>query len=373
MPFQIVRNDITNMQVDAIVNSANPKAVIGSGVDSAIYRKAGLARLFIKRRQIGEILPGECAVTPAFDLPAKVIIHTVGPVWVDGNSGEKELLYRCYENVLMAAKKEKCKSIAFPLISSGNYGFPKSEAIQIAMNAVSSFLVKHDMMVYLVVYDKRALELSEKLFQDIESYIDEHYIDAEKKRMQEFWDAEDQCMLEERYILHECNMSRIRLDRRNTPENAASSPIPSASIPQAQSYAAPKSASRKPASRKKRSLEDVMVQLGETFQERLLRLVDEKKMSDVEVYKKANIDRKLYSKIRCNVNYKPKKKTALALAIALELNLDETKDLLGRAELALSPSSKFDLIISYFIQNQVYDIYTINMALFNYDQPILGD
>ncbi len=354
MPFQIVRNDITKMQVDVIVNSANPQPVIGSGVDAAIYRGAGSEKLLAKRKKIGVISTGECAVTPAFELPAKKIIHTVGPIWQGGNFDEKNFLYKCYENALLTARTLRYKSIAFPLISSGVYGYPKAEAIQIAINAISEFLMKYDMLVYLVVYDHNAFQISGKLFQNIESYIDEHYIDTAKSQLHSYWETSDAS------IPYDNREAQRRLVYQTSDRSAYE----------------PKEMSvlqKKPTIKRKRNLEDVVGQLGETFQQCLFRLMDEREMTDVEVYKKANIDRKLFSKIRCNANYKPKKKTALALAIALELNLDETRDLLGRAELALSPSSKFDLIISYFIQNEVYDIYTINMALFQYEQPILGE
>lgn len=346
MPFKIVRDDITKIKADAIVNTANPEPGYAGGTDRAIYEAAGAGELLEERRKIGQLTAGQAAITPAFALDAKYIIHTVGPQWMGGTHGESDLVRECYMRSCQLAAEYECESIAFPLISSGINGYPKGEAIQAAVTAISRFLIDHEMMVYLVVFDQQSFALSGRLYQGIDSYIDEHYV--EHKRKTEY--LEDQC---NRMIPREVRQSEDRapLIMPNDQRTVMSSPM----VP------------------KKRSLDEVMAQLGETFQERLLRLIDEKQMKDVEVYKKANLSRKLFSKIRCNVNYKPTKKTAVALAIALELSLDETKDLLGRAEMALSPSSKFDLIIEYFIENQVYDVYTINVALFQHKQPILGE
>lgn len=358
MPFKIVRNDITKIKADAIVNTANPKPRFASGTDAAIYTAAGKMELLQARMAIGDIAVGEVAVTPAFKLEAQYIIHTVGPAWQDGRYGEFDKLYSCYEKSLNKAKELECKSIAFPLISTGVYGFPKDEALQIAMRAISKFLMDNDMQVTLVVFDKKSFELSGKLFAGVDEYIDEHYVKMQTDSEYNFiYEHHDDSELE-----------FVRLRRRGVCielyEDESESAILEEDLAEESMIArAPMSA----------NLDDIVENLGETFQERLLQLVDEKGLTDVEVYKKANIDRKLFSKIRCNVDYKPKKKTAVALAIALELDLKETEDLLGRAEIALSPSSKFDLIIRYFISNQIYDVYTINMALFKHNQPILGE
>lgn len=353
MPFQIVRNDITKIKADIIVNTANPKPRFASGTDSAIYEAAGKNKLLQARMEIGNITVGNVAVTPAFRLDAKYIIHAVGPAWEDGEHGEVESLSSCYEKSLCMAKELQCESIAFPLISTGVYGFPKDKALQIAISVISKFLMENDMKVMLVVFDRKSFELSGKLFTEVNEYIDEHYVQEQSaieynmSHLSETRDRYVRRYMEEEEILlpNNCEMS---LPLELTEECVSEVCMPE-------------------------SLDDVMSHIGETFQERLLRLIDERNVSDVEVYKKANIDRKLFSKIRCNTDYKPKKKTAVALAIALELNLSETEDLLGRAEIALSPSNKFDLIIRYFIMNQVYDIYTINLALFQHEQPMLGE
>lgn len=379
MPFRIVRNDITKMRVDAIVNTANPFPIYADGSDTAVYEAAGAEQLLNERKKIGVMKIGQAAITPAFALDAEYIIHTVGPVYWNGNEGEAELLYSCYENSLLLAAEKECESIAFPLISTGTYGYPKDEAIQIALAAINKFLTKEDMLVYLVVFDEESFSVSKKLFSDIDAYIDQNYV---------------QEALEYEYFF----------DGIPVPDMAANCPDFSEKIPPAFGMPVPKKGAKKlekaaaqcmpgvneafvqyegtrsPKIKEtfiykadSRSLNDVMAELSETFQERLLRLIDEKGFSDVEIYKKANLSRKLFSKIRCNPDYRPKKMTAIALAIALELNLDQTIDLLGRAEMALSPSSKFDVIIKYFIEREIYDIYTINLALFEHEQPILGE
>lgn len=356
MPFQIVRNDITKIKADIIVNTANPKPRFASGTDSAIYEASGKDELLQARKEIGEIAVGDVAVTPAFRLEAKYIIHTVGPVWEGGEQGELAFLSSCYEKSLSMAKELQCESIAFPLISTGVYGFPKDKALQIAISVISKFLMGNDMKVILVVFDRKSFELSGKLFDGVDEYIDEHYVN-----MQSEIEYNMPCISEASIEYSERRSSRcIEENISYYVEEEDSEPLKSFEECRSKDSMA-------------ESLEDIMSHIGETFQQRLLRLIDERNITDVEVYKKANIDRKLFSKIRCNVDYKPKKKTAVALAIALELDLSETEDLLGRAEIALSPSNKFDLIIRYFITNRVYDIYAINLALFQHEQPTLGE
>jgi O-acetyl-ADP-ribose deacetylase (regulator of RNase III) len=351
VPFKIIRNDITKVKADAIVNTANPKPIYADGTDAAVYEAAGKEELLAARKEIGEILAGEVAVTPAFGLPADYIIHTVGPVWIDGKSGEFNTLASCYEKSLHKAVELKCRSIAFPLISTGVYGFPKDKALQIAISVISRFLLANEMDVILVVFDRRAFELSGKLFQDVDAFINENDVSLKQKKEYSAYESgsREEKYLREEQIRRAEEVSCLQPELDFMPIQA-----PIAEDPD-------------------RSLDDVIEEIGETFQQRLLHLIDERGLSDVEVYKRANMDRKLFSKIRCKEDYKPKKKTVLALAIALELDLKDTRDLLGRAELALSPSSKFDLIVEYFISRGVYDIYTINMALFQHQQPILGE
>ncbi|WP_434310325.1 macro domain-containing protein [Hominifimenecus sp. rT4P-3] len=315
MPIQIVRNDIINMRCDAIVNAANPTLQGGGGVDGAIHRAAG-PELQKECAALGGCRVGEAKITKGYRLPCKYIIHTVGPRWLSGILGKKELLASCYRKSLRLAQEYGCESIAFPLISTGAYGYPKDQALQVAIHEISKFLFTYDMLVYLVVYDKDCFQISKKLVRDIREYIDEFYVET---------------------------------------HFVARSAAFSSALPQAT-----------------QNLEEAIRQIDESFSQMLLRKIDEKGMTDAECYKKANIDRKLFSKIRSDVNYRPSKITAIAFAIALELSLDETKDMLMKAGYALSHSNKFDIIIEFFIKKGNYNIFEINEALFAFDQPLLG-
>lgn len=336
MPLEIIRNDITKVHADAIVNAANTSLLGGGGVDGAILRAAG-SELLAECRTLGGCEIGQAKITKGYKLPAKYVIHTVGPVWHGGNDNEEELLADCYKNSLALAKEHSLESIAFPLISSGAFGYPKDRALKTANSIIGDFLLSSDMTVYLVVFDKAAFTLSEKLFSSITQYIDDKYIEEHP--------VDRYNRLDERHILKEYCIEEPML-----------SPMePSV-----------------PVAKRKRSLDDVVKHMDETFSQMLLRLIDEKGMTDAETYKKANIDRKLFSKIRNDINYKPSKPTAIAFAVALRLNLDETKDLLLKAGFALSHSSKFDIIIQYFLDEGNYNIFEINEALFAFDQNLLG-
>lgn len=341
MPFEIIRNDITKMPVDIIVNAANTGLKMGGGVCGAIFAAAGADKLQAECDRIGGCDVGAAVITDGYRLPAKQIIHTVGPIWQGGGANEARLLHNVYTNSLNLALKHACKSIAFPLISSGIYGYPKDQALKIAVAAISEFLLRHEMMVYLVVFDKKAFAFSEKLFSDIEKYIDDHYV--------------------EEHLVSERHLEEEEYEARNLKEVRMIYPAPQRQ---------PMTPSPQPTV--SRSLEDVLGHLDDSFSEMLIRLIDQKGMTDVETYKKANVDRKLFSKIRSKKDYSPSKATAIAFAIALELNLDETHDLLGRAGYALSHSNAFDLIIEYFINAENYNIYEINEALFAFDQALLG-
>ena len=339
MPFAIVRNDITNMRVDAIVNSANPRPVVGLGTDSAIHQKAG-PRLLAARQKIGPIAPGQAAVTRAYDLQAKYVIHTVGPVWDGGRYGEEALLRGCYDNSLALARAKGCRSVAFPLIATHNYGFPRDRALQIAVSAFSSFLLEHEMEIYLVVFDRSAFQLSETLFHNVESFIDQHYVDT--------W---------EKAVYGPAGNPPLQRKGRRQDRDLYAGSILSEAVP-----CAPKAA----------SLEDMLRQEDAGFTETLLKLIDRAGKKDSEVYKRANLSKQHFSKIRNNPGYKPTKPTALALAVALELDLEDTRDLIGRAGYALTNSSKFDLILRYFIENRNYNVVEINCVLFDHDQSLLG-
>ena len=344
MPFEIIRGDITEIKADAIVNTANPDPVIGSGVDAGIHRKAG-PKLLEDRKKIGPIAAGQAAVTRAYELDAKFVIHAVGPVWEGGGRGEEALLRQYYDNALAMAAKKRCASVAFPLLSAGNYGFPKAAALQIAINAFSAFLTDHEMRIILVVFDRDAFTLSEKLFQSVHSYINEHYI---RQKLRE----ESTASNHPDYAV-----------RPMPPPMAAQAPAPKAAFTMPMASAPAAAPAR---------LKDMLQKTDAGFSETLLKLIDRTGKKDAEIYKKANIDRKLFSKIRSNPTYKPSKATALAFAIALELDLNETRDFIGRAGYALTHSSKFDIIVEYFILQKNYNVMELNETLFAFDQPLIG-
>ncbi len=453
MPFRIIRADITRVIADAIVNTANPEPTYAAGTDYAIYTAAGAEKLLAERKKIGRISPGEAAVTPAFNLHAKYIIHTVGPAWIDGDHDEIDTLASCYRNALLLARQLSCASIAFPLISTGIYGFPKDEALTVALDCIREFLDENEMDVTLVVFDKTSFALSSSLSKSIEQFIDENYVagyrgyaypdrrergtqmrseemrrrgeslrvgrksakdsqerdnskgvqkekprgskkDKRKELPRDSGDYEKKQKFLNLFTTKPKHSERreaeeieedLSFDASYAPSEAEgyapsepaasafllSSPAPSASLPpvEASSELVSSTSSYDVAGR---SLQDLMNNVGETFQQCLLRMIDERGLTDAQVYKKANIDRKLFSKIRCNEYYTPTKRTALSLAIALGLNLDETVDLLGRAGFALSPSSKTDLIVKYCIVNKIYDMFKINSILFHYDQQTFG-
>ena len=335
MPLIIVRNDITKMPVDAIVNAAKESLLGGGGVDGCIHRAAG-PELLAECRTLGGCKTGDAKITKAYRLPCRYVIHTVGPVWNSGSHGEREQLVSCYQTSLALAKEYQCETVAFPLISSGIFGYPKDQALRVAVDTIGEFLLHNDMTVYLVIFDRKAYQISGKLFADIAEYIDDHYVDAHTDSLQE------------------------RLRRMNAPESRSKAICESAILAP---MMAPKAAG---------GLDDLLAHLDAGFSETLLKLIDRSGKKDAEVYKKANVDRKLFSKIRNNPDYRPSKSTAIALAIALELDLDETRDLIARAGYALSASSKFDVIIEYFIGQKKYDIFEINEALFAFDQSLLG-
>ena len=343
MPFKIVRNDITKVKADVIVNTANPNPICASGTDLAIYEAAGKEQLLAERAGIGKIARGDIAVTGAYNLKAKYIIHTVGPVWTDGKHHEFEILENCYRKSLQKALKLECESIAFPLISTGVYGFPKDKALQIAVSVFSQFLTENEMEIILVVFDKRSFQLSGQIVGDIDSYIDANYVreihrkeypirSRRSTRIKELAE-EDNYPLEE---MTNTGMTELFMPLENI------------------------------------SLEDQLANIGASFHDKLFELIDEAHLDNKDVWKRANLDRKHFSKIQCDQNYHPKKKTVMALCIALQLDLEQSKDLLARADWAFSPSSKVDLIVQKAIINKQYNIMQLNVTLFKYTNEILG-
>ncbi|MGN0795976.1 MAG: O-acetyl-ADP-ribose deacetylase [Christensenellales bacterium] len=328
MPIQIIRQDITKVRCDAIVNAANNSLLGGGGVDGCIHKAAG-RELLEECKTLGGCATGDAKITKGYKLPCKYVIHTVGPIWRGGMQGEKFLLESCYRKSLQLAKEYGCETVAFPLISSGVYGYPKAEALEVATNAISEFLSENEMTVYIVVFDKNSYRISEELYNDVAAYIDDYYIDENSE------------------------MNRLR--------RQGYSIMMSDYCGEALFFDEEKS-----------SLEDMLSKMDDSFAVTLLKLIDLKGMKDVECYKKANVSKQTWYKIMNEKDYKPSKNTVLAFAIALKLTLKETKHLLSTVGFALSKSNKFDIIIEYFITNGIYDIFVINETLFKFDQVCLG-
>ena len=345
MPYQIIRQDITRMDTDAIVNAANTALAPGGGVCGAIFDAAGYDALDAECRAIGHCDTGKAVITKGYALPARYVIHTPGPVYQPQRDDNAELLYSCYKSSLELAKKHKLKSISFPLISAGIYGYPPADALKVATQAISDFLEDNDMDIYLVVYDKRAFKVSSELFDDVKEYIDANLVREQDMR--------------QRGISEKFLHTELRSDS------------PAQMFPQAEFAPAAAQPGLFRMAQKK-DLDKMLLEMDSSFSEYLLYLIDKSGKTDAEVYKKANIDRKLFSKIRSNPAYKPSKLTAVAFAIALELDWQTARELVSRAGFSFSHSSKFDIIIEYFICNGSYDIFEINEVLFAFDQPLIG-
>lgn len=346
MPLQIIRNDITNMQVDAIVNAANSSLLGGGGVDGAIHRAAG-PDLLVECKMLQGCSTGSAKITSGYQLPCKYVIHAVGPRWLDGRHQEPELLKSCYRTSLELAKQHGCKSIAFPLISSGIYGYPKDQALRIAVDTIGAFLLENEMTAYIVIFDRKAYQISSKLFADIAQYIDDHYVDKHSDDKKSYLRR-----IKDLFESFRIPKEEERIFSDDSDEEFCAKQLPAAS------RASP--------------LEEALARLDESFSEMLLRKIQESGMTDAQCYKKANIDRKLFSKIRSDKFYKPSKVTVIAFALALELPLDEMDDMLRKAGFALSRSSKFDIIVAYFVEMENYNVFEINEALFAFDQSLIG-
>ena len=347
MPFKIVRNDISQMQVDAIVNTANKEPVYSTGTDAAVYQAAGAEALLAARKQIGVLQEGEAAITAGFRLPAKYVIHAVSPRYIDGTCGEADRLRSCYMRSLELAHQYHCESIAFPLIATGDFGYPKAEGLEIALQVIHNFLMQEEMMIYLVVFDQESVRLSGQLYEDIESFIDEHYV-AEKQDI-EYGPLFAPCAP---------NIPANIPEKLSTRQQAPGKRLREVE----KAFVAPVKAP------KPRTLDDLVNNVGETFQQMLFRLIDEKGREDVEVYKGAGKDKKLFYKIRSNINYQPTKHTVYAFALSLQLSLDETKDLLQTAGFAMSGSNRFDLIMHYVFEQGIYDLYKIDCILYDFGE-----
>ena len=331
--------DITKMQIDAIVNTTNEEMVGYSGVDLAVHTLAGkeLDEACAKLAPLGL---GQAKITQGYNLPVQYIIHTSGPTWRGGLAGESVILKSCYIESLKLAVAHKCSTVAFPLISAGVYQYPKDQVLKFAIQTITEFLLDHELTVYLCVYDKDSYSFSQKLFSDIKAFINDEYVDEHDE---DFYDELEICSA----VLYEEAEPIIKKRKK-----MSASVMPSVADT---------------------SLEEYLKAMDKSFAYKLFDWIDERGMTDVECYKKANVDKRIFSKIKSNPGtYKPTKQTAVAFAIALELNLDETQDLLSSAGLTLSRGLVFDKIIRYFIQKEIYDIFAINEALFEFDQPLLG-
>lgn len=351
MPFEMVRNDITKMNVDAIVNAANRSLLGGGGVDGAIHRAAG-PELLEECRTLGGCETGEAKITKGYRLPARYVIHTVGPIWHGGSNGEKELLAGCYRHSLELAAENGCESVAFPMISTGAYGYPKDEALSVAVDEITRFLLDHDMTVYLVVFGQESLITGRKLFRDIREYIDDAYAETRIRRRRRTENARENLWQTDEKAALDLDMAISQSIYKSACEPMADMPAPAMGA--------------------EPDWKKILKKTDESFSEALLRLIDERKWTDAYCYKKANIDRKLFSKIRTNPDYQPSKPTVLAFAVALELSLPETKNLLKKAGFSLTHSNDFDLILEYCISHGNYNIFEINEVLFEFDQPLLG-
>ncbi len=364
MPFEMVRNDITRMKVDAIVNAANRSLLGGGGVDGAIHRAAG-PKLLEECRTLGGCETGEAKITKGYDLPARYVIHTVGPIWHGGGNGEKELLTACYRHSLELAVKYGCESVAFPMISAGAYGYPKDQAMAVAVETITDFLMDHDLMVWLVVFGPSEFATGKKLFRDVQEYIDDVYAETHSQpnleaARQKLWHEDEQAALFMDMELGE-NVPGPAPDKAEK-KAAPASPGP----------ASPRRFLRPSARPAGSDLAELLRRTDAGFSETLLQLIDRRGMTDAECYKKANVDRRLFNKIRSNPAYQPSKPTVFAFAAALELSLPETRRLLEKAGFALTRSSGFDLVMEYCIKHRVYDVIQINEILFELDMPLLG-
>lgn len=383
MPFKIVRNDITKMEVDVIVNTANTAPTYSTGTDTAVYMAAGVEELLAERKKIGYMSEGEVAITPGFHLPAKYIIHAVSPRYIDGESGEEAKLRSCYQKSLALAREQNCKSIAFPLIATGNFGYPKEEGMRIAVDEINTFLLSNEMLVYLVVFDTKSTKLGLNIYPDLKAYIDHNYV-CEKREV-EYNDRYFGSIRSDAPEYNSYRLEREALDELLEPRECSfavsedcSKKTAKKSLKQA---VYPKIKLAQPSMVREAvdysnffeengtDIQKRIKHTSDTFQEYLFYLIESKGLKNSEVYKRAIITKQHFSKIKKNPEYHPDKATAIRLCVGAKLNLDETKDLLARAGYALSPCDKRDIIFSYFIEHGVYDMIEIDIVLEEFGLP----
>lgn len=373
MPFKIVRNDITKMQVDVIVNTANEAPVYSTGVDTAVYHAAGEEELLAERKKIGRMREGEVALTSGFKLPAKYIIHAVSPYYIDGTSGEEALLRKCYSKSLQLAYENQCESIAFPLISTGSFGYPKEEGMRIALDEINAFLMHHEMLIYLVVFDSASTQLGLQLYPNLEAYIDQHYVSEKKEEEygdRYFSSVEKGTSGSGAFKIERACVERAKKKSAKHPVKASAKCCMPVEVPLLlEDSAEADSCYEEFLAEHECALKERMKHIADTFQQYLFYLMEQKGLSAAEVYKRAIVTKQLFSKIKVHPNYHPDKATAMRLCVGAKLNIDETKDLLARAGYALSPCDKRDIIFSFFIENHVYDMIEIDIALEEHGLP----
>ena len=367
MPIQIVRNDITQMSCDAIVNATDSQFSGRGGTDYAIHQAAGeslaSACALLPPGQVGE-----AQITPGFALPCRYIIHTVGPTWQDGESGERDALIRCYTNSLELAKKNGCESVAFPLISAGSFGYPKDKAMRIALDAIGDFLMQNDMLVYIVLYNGEAYRLGSMLFSDITSYIDDNYVQRRYEMAMPSAASVD-ALPKAAKSANRAPKSADKIFGRRAAKISSDSALRPGAMPDELAESCDACLKDGLDAELANYLKRVR---DESFSQMLLRCIDERGMKDSDCYKRANIDRKLFSKIRSDVNYRPGKTTVQAFAIALQMDMSEAEELMRKAGYAFSNASMGDVIVRFFIEHGIYDVMMVNEALFSFDQKLLG-
>lgn len=376
MPFSIVRDDISRVHADVLVNAANVRLAPGGGVCGALFSAAGFDEMRAACEAIGGCATGDAVATPAFNLPARWCVHAVGPIWRGGRAHEEELLRRCYRSAFARAVELGARSVAFPLISAGIYGFPVERALAIVREEVAAFLRHHDeVALTLVVFERAVVQMGNALVEQVQEYIDDEYVDSSsfmrrdmgelERELQWTEDASAPLSVEmaEPVALPEYLQEDDASIAAPRPFVAANIRMPGAAMPGAPSRAG---------ATLDAEIAQLVATLDAPFSTTLLALIDARGMTDAEVYHRANISRQLFSKIRGNESYRPSKQTVVALAIALELDMSATQDLLARAGFTLSKSSKFDVIVRFFIERGIYDLFQLNEVLFAYDLPLVG-
>lgn len=361
MPLTFIRNDIVNMDTDAIVIPANENLIAGTGTSEAVFLAAGFDKLTESCRKIGQCELGKAVITDGFALPARHIIHAVCPIWIDGEHSEDLVLYETYRNALELAEENGMKSVAFALLSTGNYRYPKDKALNVAVHAISDYLMEREMDIQIVLFDRESLEEGSRLFRDVKAYIDDNYVSEHEARNRNSWIKDPEAYIREqphykqaKYAFRDgkyrANFTSLRYQKtflNNILKSTGTDP-------------------------QSKGIDDIESRASESFSQRLFKLIDERGMTDPEVYKKANVSKAVFSNIRKDEQYEPTKPIILALAIALELDMFDTKELLMKAGYAFSDNNQFDLVVAYFIENRIYDIYTINLELYKRGLRQLG-